>query len=42
MDSSSSLRHAVWWMLRMVDLPWQSTNKRRLKTEMFHNFTWPA
>ncbi len=33
---------AVWRMIRRVDLPWQSTNKRSLKTVMFHNITWPA
>jgi hypothetical protein len=22
----------VWWMIRMMDLPWQSTNKRSLET----------
>ncbi len=26
---------AVWRMFRMVDLPWQSTNKRSLKAVMF-------
>jgi hypothetical protein len=30
---------AVWWMTRMVDLPWQSTNKRSLETVMFRNIT---
>jgi hypothetical protein len=30
---------AVWRMLRMVDLPWQSTNKRSLKIVMFRNIT---
>jgi hypothetical protein len=33
---------AVWRMIRMVDLPWQSTNKRSLETVMFSNFIWPA
>jgi hypothetical protein len=32
----------VWRMIRMVDLPWQSTNKRSLETVMFHNIYWPA
>jgi hypothetical protein len=30
---------AVWRMLRMVDLPWQSTNKRSLKGVMFRYVT---
>jgi hypothetical protein len=30
---------AVRGMIRMVDLPWQSTDKRSLETVMFHNVT---
>jgi hypothetical protein len=30
---------AVWRMIRRVDLPWQSTNKRSLETVMFRNVT---
>jgi hypothetical protein len=30
---------AVWRTNRMVDLPWQSTNKRSLETVMFHDVT---
>jgi hypothetical protein len=29
--------YLVRWMNRMVDLPWQSTNKRSLETVMFRN-----
>jgi hypothetical protein len=28
---------AIWRMIRRVDLPWQSTNKRSLKTVTFTN-----
>jgi hypothetical protein len=30
---------AAWRMLRMVDLPWQSTNKQSLETAIFRNIT---
>jgi|UPI00036945C6 hypothetical protein len=32
-------RMAVWRINRRVDLPWQSTNKRRLEAVMFRNVT---
>jgi hypothetical protein len=30
---------AVWRMIRRVDLPWQSTNKRSLEAVMFRDIT---